>query len=289
MNKNLILPITSVIAISLMVFAGCKKFVHQNIKAASNSSLAILTYNDVFTEINKSVSSEMALEDMVDATWDLQGSVCATVTLEPVGTSFPKMLTIDYGTECIGPDGIVRSGKIIAMFDGNFRTEGTAINVSFEDFTKGQHTIAGTNSITNNGMDGDGNPIFSEVINDVIISWGTQQVRWEANLNRTWLEGDTTNFTTASDTIGGTFGIDGLNDDVFSILGNAAGNDSNGHPFTLEVSQSMILPTACMYITDGITTISPVNLNEGTVDYGAGECDKQATIEVDGEVFNFTM
>jgi hypothetical protein len=287
MNRNLILPIASAIAISLMGFAGCKKFVHQNIKAASNSSLAILTYNDVFTEINKAVSSEMALEEMVDATWNLQGSVCATVTLEPVGTSFPKMLTIDYGTECIGPDGIVRSGKIIAMFDGNFRTEGTAINVSFEDFTKGQYAIAGIDSITNNGMDGDGNPIFSEIINDVIISWGTQQVLWEANLNRTWLEGDTTGYET--DTVGGTLGMVGLNDDVFSIFGSAAGNDSNGHPFTLEVIQSMVLPTACMYITDGITTISPVNLNEGRVDYGAGECDKQATIQVDGEVFNFTM
>ena len=108
------------IAISLLVFTGCKKFVHQNIKAASNSSLAFSTYNDVFTEINKAVSSEMALDEMANGSWNLQGSVDATVTLEPIGTSFPKTLTIDYGTESIGPDGVVRSGKIVAMFDGNF-------------------------------------------------------------------------------------------------------------------------------------------------------------------------
>ncbi|MDB4655938.1 hypothetical protein OAE48_03725 [Flavobacteriales bacterium] len=289
MNKNLALSVAAAIALSFLAITGCKKFVHQNIKAASNSSLAFLTYDDVFTETNKAVSSEMALDEMVNASWNLQGSVCATVTLEPIGTSFPKTLTIDYGTECIGPDGVVRSGKIIAVFDGNFRTEGTSINVSFENFASGQYAVAGKDSIYNNGTDGDGNPIFNEMITEAVISWGTQEVLWQAELNRTWLEGDTTNFTTASDTMGGTFGMDGLNDDLFSIIGSASGNDSNTHPFSLEITQSLVLPTACEYISDGILTISPTNFNDGTVDYGAGECDKQATIEVDGEVFNFTM
>ena len=289
MNKNLALSVATVIALSFLTITGCKKFVHQNIKAASNSSLAILTYDDVFTEINKAVSSEMVLDEMVNASWNLQGSVCATVTLEPIGTSFPKTLTIDYGTECIGPDGVVRSGKVIAVFDGNFRAEGTSINVSFETFASGQYAVAGKDSIYNNGTDGDGNPIFNEMITEAVISWGTQEILWQAELNRTWLEGDTTNFTTASDTMGGTFGMDGLNDDLFSIIGSASGNDSNTHPFSLEITQSLVLPTACEYISDGILTISPTNFNDGTVDYGAGECDKQATIEVDGEVFNFTM
>ncbi|MGB1316648.1 MAG: hypothetical protein ACPG5W_00505 [Flavobacteriales bacterium] len=287
MNRNLILPISTAIAISLLVFTGCKKFVHQNIKAASNSSLAFSTYNDVFTEINKAVSSEMALDEMANGSWNLQGSVDATVTLEPIGTSFPKTLTIDYGTESMGPDGVVRSGKIVAMFDGNFRTEGTNIEVSFDEFTKGQYAVAGKDSISNTGTDGDGNPIFSEVITNGVLSWGTQEVLWEAAIDRTWLEGDTTNFTT--DTVGGTLGMAGLNDDIFAVRATASGNDSNTHPFTLEVTQSLILPTACEYITDGIMMISPANFNDGNIDFGDGGCDKQATIEIDGEVFNFTQ
>ncbi|MCB9187039.1 MAG: hypothetical protein H6601_09870 [Flavobacteriales bacterium] len=286
MNKKLILPIALVVATSVFI-SGCKKFVHQDIKAASNSSVAISTFNDVFEQLNSAVSYEVALSGMTNPSWNLHGTICADVTLSPLGTTFPKTLTIDYGTGCIGSDGVSRSGKIMAIFSGDFRSENTTVNISFENFTNGQYTVTGTDSVTNTGTDANGNPIFSEVIRDVTISWNTQEILWHADLNRTWLEGDTTNFTT--DTIGGTLGLAGLNDDVFTLSGTAIGNDSNTHPFSLEVTQPLVLPTSCKWITEGMLIVSPVNFNAGTVDYGTGDCDKQVTIEVDGEVFNFTL
>jgi hypothetical protein len=286
MNKKVLFPVFSLLAIAV-VFSGCKKFVHQNIQAASNSSVALIAYNDVFEQINSAISYEVALDEMTNGSWNMHGTLCTDVSLSPLGTSFPKTLTIDYGTGCIGTDGVTRSGKIIAVFDGNFRDENTTIDVSFDGFTNGQYALSGTNEMKNTGTDGDGNPTFTETIRGAVIAWSTQQVIWEADLNRTWVEGDTTNFTT--DTIGGTLGLAGLEDDVFALRGTAIGNDSNTHPFTLEVTNSIVLPSNCKYITDGILVVSPVNFNAGTVDYGSGECDKQATIEVDGEVFNFTL
>lgn len=287
MNKTYLFSFGLLIAAVLAVTSGCKKIVHQNIQAASNSSVAIMAFNDVFEQLNAAVSSEMALDEMTDDSWFLSGTVCATVTLQPLGASFPKTLTIDYGAGCIGQDGKTRKGKIVATFSGNYRNEGTSINLIFDGFMTGQYALAGTDSISNNGANGSGNPIFSEVLRDVIISWGTQEILWEANLNRTWAEGSETNFTT--DTVGGTLNMAGLLDDVFELTGSASGNDANTHPFTLEISTPLVLQTGCAFIKQGTLIVSPANFNDGNVDYGTGECDRQATIEVDGEVFNFTL
>ncbi len=276
-----------IVAFGLIFTAGCKKFVHQNIKAASNSSLAVLTYDDVFKQLNAALSSEMALDEMTSATWLMNGSVCSTVILEPTGTSFPKTVTIDYGSGCICPDGVSRSGKIVAIFNGNFRMEGTSVLVSFEDYTAGQYNVTGTDSVYNNGTDGSGNPLFNHTIANANISWGGQNVTWDASLVRTWLEGDTTNYTTPDTT--STMGMAGLNDDVFELIGTAVGNDGNGHPYAWATNTSLQVQTGCEYIQSGTATVSPINFHEGLIDYGNGDCDSHAVIEINGEVFNFTM
>lgn len=279
MNRHFFFSISFMMLATTILFSGCKKYVHQNIQAASNSSVAIIAYNDVFEQLNAAVDS--SLDQKTVAAWDLAGSICVDVTLSELGSTFPKTLTIDYGTGCTDSEGKVRSGKIVAVFSGNFRDENTTVNLSFDDFSAGQYSLSGTDSITNNGVDGSGNPVFSEVLRNTVISWGDQKIRWKADLNRTWTEGAASNFVTN--------GQEGLNDDVFTLNGSASGNDSNTHPFTLEITTPLVLQTGCKYIKEGILSISPANFNDGTVDYGTGECDKQATIEVDGEVFNFTM
>lgn len=284
MNKKLLAPTLALFVLAITI-AGCKKYVHENITAASNSTLALRMYNDVFEQINAAVDS--SLTEKTTGAWLLNGSLCTDVTLQPLGMSFPKTLTIDYSQECINADGVTRSGKIIAVFDGNFEDENTTVNISFDNYSANQNTVMGTDSITNLGSDSDGNPTFSEVIRNAIVSFGSESIIWEADLNRVWLEGDTTNFTT--DTTGGTLGLAGLEDDVFSLTGTASGNDSRTHPFTLEITEGLMLPSNCTYITTGMLVVSPTNFNAGSVDYGNGTCDQQATMEVDGEVFNFTQ
>ncbi|MDA9120922.1 hypothetical protein N9J52_02690 [Flavobacteriales bacterium] len=279
MNRKRLVPLATLMLFTIIFISGCKKMVHQNIQAASNSSVAISAYNDVFEQLNAAVDS--SLDQKTVSTWNLAGTVCADVSLSSLGIAFPKTLTIHYGSECIDAEGISRTGKIVAVFSGNFRDENTTISLSFEEFSVGQYSLAGTDSITNNGVDASGNPLFSEVLRNAVISWGNQNIRWNADLIRTWIEGYTTDF--ATDTFAG------LNDDVYELTGSASGNDSNTHPFTLETTSSLVLQTSCEYITEGMLVISPANFNDGTVDYGIGECDKQATIEVDGEVFNFTQ
>lgn len=282
MNKRF-LTLTSItlIAVSLLV-SSCKKVVHQNIQAASNSSVAFASYNDVFKQLNAALSFGVELDQVSTATWNLPGTLCASATLSPLGSAFPKTLTLDYGTGCIDSGGVSRSGQVTFTISGNFADAGTTADVEFVNYSVGQYTLSGEYSIMTESANGSGQPVFSETITNGIVSWGTQEIKWNASIGRTWVEGDTTNFTTWND-------LSGLEDDVFELTGTGDGNDSNTHPFDFEVTTALVLPSSCKFITEGILSISPANFNTGTVDYGMGDCDKQSTIEVDGEVFNFTQ
>lgn len=273
--------ITSLFLATVFI-SGCKKVVHEDIRAASNSSVALMAYNDVFEQVKLALSFGEDLDQVQEATWFMPASLHATATVTPLGTAFPKTLTIDFGNGAIGMDGVNRSGKIVATFDGPFGSEGASAEVLFVNYTTGQYTLAGTYKFTNNGT-GSGKPTYAETVTNGVISWGTQQVLWDADLTRKWTEGETTDLTTDS------IALTGLTDDVFELTGTAEGNDANTHPFTLEVTSSVKLPSNCNYITEGMLDVSPANFNTGSVDYGTGECDIQATIEVDGEVFNFTL
>ena len=223
MHKRFLLPIASILLFGAVIISGCKKVVHQNIQAASNTSVSLVVFNDVFEQLIIATNNGTSLDQISQSTWNLSGSVCATVTLSPLGSSFPKTLTVNYGNSCTGFNGIARKGSFSAEISGNLADEGTTIDIQFNGFSRGQYIPAGDYSITVGGMDGSGNPLFSETISGGSISWGAQQMLWRANLMRKWTEGSETGFNTPDTS--GTMGVAGLNDDVFEITGAGSGNN----------------------------------------------------------------
>lgn len=272
----------------LTLTTGCRKFVDQNILASSNNSVATNVFDDVFKQVDDAASSETDLNKTEESSWTMNTSACATVTLDPLGATFPKTLTLDFGGGCTGLDGIHRSGKITAVFTGLYRDAGTEISVTLEDYNVAQYAVEGSKSITNGGLDANGNIFFNIDVNDVMISWDDNEITWESTQVRTWTEGSETNFFTL-DTAGNFMGWAGIIDDVYEITGTANGTDRNGHPYTVQTTTPLVVQVGCRYIKSGILVISPENYNEGTVDYGNGTCDNQATIEINGQVYNFTM
>ncbi len=271
-----------------MVFTGCRKFVDRNILASSNNSVSTNVFDDIFKQVSDAASSESDLNKTEESTWAMNISACATVTLDPLGTDFPKTLTIDFGSGCTGFDGVWRSGIITAVFTGRYREVGTQITVTLEDYHVAQYAVEGSKSITNGGLDANDNLFFTVDVIDVVISWDEHQITWESHQVRTWTEGSETNFFTP-DGNGGMLGLAGITDDVYEITGTASGTDRNGHPYTVQTTTPLVVQVGCRYIKSGILVISPENYYDGTVDYGDGECDNQATIEINGQVYNFTM
>lgn len=276
MNLNRVI----ILILSVAIFSGCKKVVHENLKAASNNSTGIMLFNDVFEQVNLAVSDSIPLDQFSENSWFLNGGVCANVSLDPTGSAFPKTLTIDYGTGCTGPYGVVRSGRIVATLSGNLTDEGSETEVVFDNYQAGQYRISGTHLITAQADAGNG-PVLNERVTDATIMWNGQTFKWRCDMDRTWASGADTDYSDG--------GLSAMEDDVFELNGRGGGNDANTHPFSMEITEALQLGSDCAFIKGGKLEVTPENYNTGTVDYGRDTCDIQATMEVDGEVFNFTL
>src|SRR5262249_14395127 len=60
--------------------------------------------------------------------------LCATITVTPNDSTYPKTITIDFGDSCVGLDGKLRSGKIIANLTAPLRKPGSVLTVTLENF-----------------------------------------------------------------------------------------------------------------------------------------------------------
>ena len=64
--------------------------------------------------------------------------------------------------------------------------------------------------------------------------------------------------------------------------------NQNGAKMTLTVTQSLIKNASCNFISKGKIKVESTILN-GTIDYGAGDCDNKATYTQNGIEFPITM
>ncbi len=240
--------------------------------------------------IDEAASGESDLNKVEQGTWNLQTASCAIVTLSPLGTVFPKVLTIDFGTGCSSLDGRYRKGQIVATFSGPYRSPGDTTTVELENYEVDDYQVEGTKTIVNLGNNGAGNPEYSVEVSGVIITNDDGQATWESSRTRTWTEGSQTGWFTPDTTQqSGIMGLNGLLDDVYHISGSGSGTTRAGVNYDLTITEALEVQVGCRWIKAGKLTIAPENLNERNVDYGDGTCDGTATIEVNGNTYNFTM
>lgn len=191
---------------------------------------------------------------------------CATVNVTPQN-SFPKTIVIDFGTGCSSLDGVTRKGKISIMLSDSVRHPGATAVMSFDNYYvenyKIEGTITWTNTSTPNG-----------------ISWTRQITNGKVTApggNYYWLH---TGIKTVTQTAGASTPLN-LLDDVYSITGNHTVTNPAGASRTATIIEALEKKTICHNISRGKIKIEGPN-HFAILDYGNGECDKIATISVDG-------
>src|SRR6516162_5679810 len=76
---------------------------------------------------------------------------CAVYTVSPNdNTTFPKTITVDFGSGCTDAVGVTRKGKITYIFSGKLINPGTTVSASFTNYSISGYQLQGTYSITNN-------------------------------------------------------------------------------------------------------------------------------------------
>lgn len=191
---------------------------------------------------------------------------CFTLTISPKDNTWPKTLTLDFGTGCT-IDNITRKGKIIAVFADRFKNPGAKVTVNFENFQVNDHKIEGTSIISNNGKNASGNFNYTVEVSNAKISTTDKIFSFSSVNNIELIEGS------ASST---------PFDDVFSITGSANGTSSKGKDFAVSIVKPLIKKMACGFIVAGSADITSGASPTQTLDYGSGDCDEKATVTVSG-------
>ena len=190
---------------------------------------------------------------------------CATITVTPNDSTYPKTVTIDFGDSCVGNDGKVRKGKMVLHFTAPVRHPGSVVTLTFVNYYVNNIHIEGTKIFRN----------LSEP--PALIKWSIETLNGKVTFpnGRGYMY----------DGIKTVKQIAGMNtntvlDDVFQIIGNSKTVFNNGLTIKLRVLDPIIKKVVCPWRSEGTLGIQ-INNRELKLDYGFpnnGNCDNKALL-----------
>ena len=281
-TKNLFKYVMFVAAVSI-IFTACRKKekedeIDSDTAGASDNALAEGTFNDASNIADQAAGG--SLSSYLGAYNNGSGergllSTCASITRDTV--SVPHTFTVDFGsTNCLCGDGRYRRGQIVVSYSGHYRDSASMHSITFVNYFVNNNQVTGTHSVTNMGHNSNHNLYFNISINASVIkanNGGT--ITYTSTRVREWVAGESTIV---------------WNDDVYSITGNASGSHSNGHSYTATITSALKVHLNCHWIESGVLELVPSGKPTRTIDFGTdGNCDHDATVTINGHVYNITM
>lgn len=190
---------------------------------------------------------------------------CATITVTPNDSTYPKTVTIDFGpNRCWCADGKFRRGAIVIHLTGPIRRSGSVMTITFVDFYLNRAHIEGTKTISN--LSENGNIKFTVQVTGGKVTFPTGRgYQYQGLKYVKQIEGGSTRI---------------VRDDVYSIEGRSQTEFNNGVTITLNTETALIKKVVCPWISDGVLKIK-INDRVLFLNYGApdnGECDNKALL-----------
>lgn len=273
MEQRIIRLLTATALISgVLLLNSCKKEVQKKPKEIFDTNS--------FVNVNDAYSDALAIID------DANGNVyknslnsvvssCAVKTNDTV--SSPHVYTLDFGTGCLGNDGIRRSGKIIVHYNYfDLKQSGSDILVSFDNFFVAAKRFEGSLHLHNNGININGNANTDFVTNLIVTNTVTGAVQsGDINANIEWLAGYDTN---------------GKDDDQISITGsvNVSKNGNVYHAYSTSPIIRYFAP-GCNYYVQGTLFIQQAGQPDRSADFGSGVCDNEVYVTENGQTTTYYM
>jgi hypothetical protein len=190
---------------------------------------------------------------------------CANVTVTPNDSTFPKTVTIDFGTGCGNGNGKFRSGKIILNYTAPIRKPGAVLTITFNNFQLNRKKIEGTKIITNKSTAAA--PDFNIIIQNGKVTWPNGRgFTYDANKILQQVSGMNTPI---------------IRDDVYHITGNTKTLYNNGVTVLKNTATPLVKAVSCHWISDGILQLD-INNRQLSIDYSAskpGACDNKALLK----------
>lgn len=259
-----------------VLFTSCRKDKDEkdnDTSAASDNSLAEGTYNDVNNIADE--ASEGSLSSYLSPSGEKSMlSTCATITHDTTVT--PRLLTIDFGTtNCLCTDGRNRRGIINVSYSGQYRDSASVHTITFTNYFVNDNQVLGSKTVTNNGHNAAGNLSYSIAVNGQIIkAGGGGTINWTSNRTREWIIGESTAI---------------WSDDVYLITGSANGTNAAGNSFNMTITTALRKEIGCRHFVSGAFSLTPSGKPTRYINFGSGACDNQATVTINGNIYNITL
>jgi len=266
--------------LSITFFIGCN---NESVNVAATSNTITADETVVNAEIDATVDD---LSIIAEDQFDMQKSSaaktsagmksmlppCAIVTAVLTNDTWTR--TIDFGTEgCAMPNGNILKGKIIISFSKNFTTPIRTITYKLEGFYHNDKLIEGSKTIThelkNSDLLADIHPVTTHSI-DVKVTFPDGKIYTRIGTRvREMVEG----FATMTN----------WEDNVFNVWGYHITTFPNGSKYTCTIKTPLLIKMSCKmpFPVSGVVEIVK-NEAKATLDYGNGDCDKLATITLNG-------
>jgi hypothetical protein len=165
-------------------------------------------------------------------------------------------------------DGRLRTGKLVADFVGKWKDAGSTVTIVPENYTVAGYSFSFNKVITHNGLNGQGDPSWTTVVTNAVLSHPTNgSSSWECTRVTTWTDG---------------YGDMDVSNNAYEVTGTASGVSRNGVPYTavVDMDRPLRILANCPNIVSGVLGLTPQDRQTREIDYGNGACDKDAVLTV---------
>jgi hypothetical protein len=264
MNRKFLYLSIITIFISL-IFVGCKKesapIIDDNTPFSANS----VEKNAVMAITTGELINNFAQVGFISnglKSGDISFGSCPTIIVNY--TTPPYSVTLNWGTECTGSDGVKRTGKIDISLNGMMNVANNVATIKIENYVVDGKKITGTTKITSAGPNpGNGWPRYN-ILNEGKIEFADKStISFKYEGVTLQAEGTATPMVLA--------------DDIWRTeIHSASGVNQDGTTWTAKTTKVMIKKGDCKWYNSGTYEITPSKGDKITIDFGDGTCDNKA-------------
>jgi hypothetical protein len=248
------------------------KVVNSSTKAKGEANTAEITALFVNDINNMIFSMKKNQKGFVPGGVDSNG--CVTIVTDTIDK--PNSITYNYGSNCIGSDGKVRSGVVVISYAvPDIKVVNNVITGTMQNYTINGTLVNGTISMTNIGTNGSGNLVLLQ--SAAMSKLAPQQINSDsltANFAYEWISGESS--SPASNW-------------QFSITGGWTSSYTSGQTDSLVITTPLIKNAknpGCNFTITGkqyTVTTTPMGLQYSYYDYSnPGSCSGQVAVTTNG-------
>ncbi len=253
--------------ITSVLFYSCKEedIIYTPDLASTQSCLDHLIAENMFNDV------EMIIKEGLQNNG--QNKSFPTYNIMNLDTSDIDTLIINFGSENYLYNGKLRNGKLNITYTGKYHTPYSIITTTFDNYHVNNNLIQGRKTITNQGINNDGNIWFTINIDSASIGTSSGRIDWQSSTVKIWTKGENTY---------------NILDDEYKVTGSASGNGANGNSFTMTITDTLNIDLGCFpscIIKKGTAIISPSNYSNRVINYGDTLCDCNFSIIIDDKTY----